>query len=98
VGQEFCSHPTVLRWALMCGSQNLFLSVPPVLLGLLVELVYAHITKEAILPFQIIPFAWTQLEQEPDRICIAKGLYQRHVTSLPQGHVGTSDRKTRLQV
>ena len=60
-------------------------------LGLLVELVCIRVTKEAILPFQIVPLAWTQLQQEPDRISVAKGLYQCHVAGLPQGHFGTGE-------
>jgi len=82
--------------SLLYDSMDLFLRAAPVPLSLLVKLVYTRIIEEAILPLQIMPLTWTQLQQEANRISVAKGLYQRHVASLSQGHFGTSEAKAAL--
>jgi hypothetical protein len=67
------------------------LDLPPMLLGLFIEFVYARITEDVILPFKVVPLTRADLNEEPDRVSISERLYESHITGLSQGYFGTSE-------
>jgi hypothetical protein len=56
----------------------------PVLLGLPAEFAHAGLSRDLVLPLQIVSLTWIDLHQESNRVSVPKGLYQSRLAGLPQ--------------